>query len=118
MTDPAPDPPRDEVPEPLPPEEEYADLPRRYPSTIGGFCYLLVLVVVGIGLYVVGTSDWRDGAKWIGGALIGAAVIRLVLRSRSAGMLAVRNRFVDAALLSAVGGAVIFLSESIPNQPF
>ncbi len=116
VTDPALDPPHDEKPDPLSPEPP-VDLPRRYPSTIGGLCYLAVLAVVGVGLYVAGTGEWRDGAKWIGAALIGAAVLRLVLRTRDAGMLAVRHRFVDAALLSAVGAAVIFLSESIPNQP-
>ena len=116
VTDPAPHPPDDEQPDP-PRLEPPADLPRRYPSTIGGLLYLVVLVVVGFGLYVAGTGDWRSGAKWIGAALVGAAVLRLVLRTRDAGMLAVRHRFVDAGLLAAVGVAVIFLSESIPNQP-
>ena len=32
-------------------------------------------------------------------------------------MLAVRNRAVDAGLLSVAGATLIFLSESIPNQP-
>jgi hypothetical protein len=44
-------------------------------------------------------------------------VARLVLRRRDAGMLAVRNRAFDAALLSGVGAFIIVLSEVIPNQP-
>ena len=90
---------------------------RLYPSTVGGYFYLLVLVATGVGIGITWTGDWRDGVKWIGGALILAAVIRLVLPARSAGMLAVRNRAVDAVMLSAVGATLIILSESIPNQP-
>jgi multisubunit Na+/H+ antiporter MnhB subunit len=104
--------------DPLPDADAYVEpVARRYPSTIGGFCYLLVLAATGVGVGVVWAGDWRDGVKWIGGAMIAAAAIRLVLPTRSAGMLAVRKRGVDAFLLAAVGVGVIFLSESIPNQP-
>ncbi len=104
--------------DPLPEEEAYVEPEARlYPSTIGGYFYLLVLAATGVGIGIAWTGDWRDGVKWIGGALIFAAAIRLVLPARSAGMLAVRNRAVDAFMLSAVGAVVIILSESIPNQP-
>ena len=73
--------------------------------------------VTGAGLVLCWTTDWRLGVKWVGGALVLGAVARLVLRRRDAGMLAVRNRLVDAVLLSAVGVILVFLSESIPNQP-
>jgi hypothetical protein len=53
----------------------------------------------------------------MGGALLGAALVRLVLRSRDAGMLAVRNKWVDVLLLSALGAALVFLAGSIPDQP-
>jgi len=99
------------------PEGQPVDEPRRYPSTIGGVLYLGVLAVTVVGLALVAVDDWRFGTKWVGAALVAAAVLRLVLPAREAGMLRVRNRFVDAALLGAVGVAVIFLSESIPNQP-
>ena len=109
---------------------------RRYPSTLGGACYLVILAVAVVGLVLVVTTDWRLGIRvvavgiWIvvdgswrlgirvmGGALLGAALVRLVLRSRDAGMLAVRNKWVDALLLIALGGALIFLAGSIPDQP-
>ena len=102
---------------PHPDEEAFEPEPRRHPSTIGGLFYLAVLAITGVGIGIAWTGDWRLGVKWVGAALILGAVARLVLRRKDAGMLAVRNRAVDAALLSGVGAMMIFLSESIPNQP-
>lgn len=90
---------------------------RRYPSTIGGAFYLLVLLVTGTGLVLASFSDWRLGVRTIGGALLLAATVRTVLGPRDAGMLAVRHKALDVALLVALGVALIFLSTSIPNQP-
>ena len=103
--------------DPLPDEEALEPEPRRHPSTIGGLLYLVVLATTGVGIGIAWTGDWRLGVKWVGAALVLGAVARLVLRRRDAGMLAVRNRAVDAVLLSGVGVIMIFLSESIPNQP-
>jgi uncharacterized membrane protein len=92
--------------------------PRRHPSTIGGMIYLLVLAATGLGIgIVVWSGDWRRGVTWLGGALIAAAALRLVLRQRDAGMLAVRHRLVDVVLLAVVGAVLIVLAATIPNQP-
>ncbi len=77
----------------------------------------MVLATTGVGIAIAWTGDWRLGVKWVGASLLLGAVARLVLRRRDAGMLAVRNRAVDAGLLSVAGATLIFLSESIPNQP-
>ena len=90
---------------------------RRYPSTIGGAFYLLVLTVVGAALVVVIAGNWRLGIRVMGGALVFAALVRLVLRSRDAGMLAVRHKVLDALVLTVLGAALIFLAGSIPDQP-
>ena len=103
--------------DPLPDEEALEPEPRRHPSTIGGLLYLVVLATTGVGIGIAWTGDWRLGVKWVGAALVLGAVARLVLPRKDAGMLAVRNRAVDAVLLSGVGVIMIFLSESIPNQP-
>ena len=97
-----------------PPEEE-----RRYPSTIGGMFYLLVLAVVAGGLAVAALDDgsWRIGIRVVGGALVLGALVRLVLRARDAGMLAVRHKVLDALILLVLGGLLIFLAGSIPEQP-
>jgi hypothetical protein len=100
--------------EPTQPVEEGR---RRRPSTIGGAVYLLVLAGAGVGLEIVARGSWRLGVKWVAASLVAAAVVRLALPSREAGMLAVRRRLIDVGLLAAVGVALWFLSTSIPNQP-
>jgi hypothetical protein len=106
------DPPVDDVP----PESAEPE-GRRYPSTIGGAFYLLVLAVSAVGLGLVAHGDWRPGVRCIAGALVFGAAVRLVVPANQAGMLAVRRRFVDVAILVAIGVALWFLSTSIPNQP-
>lgn len=116
---PAPDEPDPVSPEqpgrggPVEPEEDE----RRYPSTIGGAFYLVVLAVCGIGIGIVTTGAWRGGVRWIAGALVLAAVVRAVLPTKDAGMLAVRRRWWDCVLLAGVGAALFFLAGSIPDQP-
>jgi hypothetical protein len=100
-----------------PEHAETEDEGRRYPSTIGGMFYLLVLAGVAVALALVVLDEWRSGIRVMGGSLIFAALVRLVLRSRDAGMLAVRHKLLDAAILVLLGGALIFLAGSIPDQP-
>jgi len=90
---------------------------RRYPSTIGGAFYLLVLTVCIVGVGIVVTGEWRSGIRVFGGALLLGALIRLVLSNRDAGMLAVRFKAFDVVMLAALGSALIFLAGSIPDQP-
>jgi hypothetical protein len=90
---------------------------RRRPSTIGGAVYLGVLAAAGVGLGIVSHGNWRLGVRWIAASLVVAALVRLALPTREAGMLAVRRRLTDVGLLAAVGVALWFLSTSIPNQP-
>lgn len=91
--------------------------PRRYPSTIGGGFYLAVLVLTLAGVVVAAASDWRTGIRIIAGALAFAAALRLVLRDRDAGMLAVRHRALDVGILVVIAGALFVLAASIPDQP-
>ena len=90
---------------------------RRYPSTIGGAFYLLVLATVTAGMVLVAVADWCTGIRVVGGTLLVTAAVRLLLRARDAGMLAVRHKVLDAAVLAALGCALIFLAGSIPDQP-
>jgi hypothetical protein len=104
--------PEQEVPDGAPVEEE-----RRYPSTIGGMFYLLVLATVAVAIAVATFGEWRTGIRVMGGALVFAALVRLLLRARDAGMLAVRHKVLDAAILLVLGCLLIFLAGSIPDQP-
>ena len=102
--------------EDIPPESAEPE-GRRYPSTIGGLIYLGLLAVSAAGLGIVVRGDWRLGVKWIAGALVLAALVRLVIPAQQAGMLAVRRRAIDVAILAALGVALWLLATSIPNQP-
>ena len=98
-------------------EGEPEDDERRYPSTIGGAFYLLILGGGALGIAIAWSGDWRLGIRFLAGSLCFAALLRLVLPARDAGMLAVRNRFFDAIVLGGVGAAILFLATTIPNQP-
>jgi hypothetical protein len=106
----------DQPPEDVPPESAEPE-GRRYPSTIGGALYLLVLGASAVGLGIVSHGHWRAGVRWIAASLLVAALARLVIPGPQAGMLAVRRRAVDVAILVLAGAALWFLSTSIPNQP-
>jgi hypothetical protein len=107
----------DPLPAETPADPGHDEDRRRLPRTIGGWFYLVVLAATGIGIVVVATGNWRVGTRWIAGALLFAALIRLVLPARDAGMLAVRRRWLDCVMLAGVGALLIFLAATIPNQP-
>ena len=98
-------------------DETSEEQPRRYPSTIGGAFYLSILAVAGTALFITYGHDWRLGIQILGGSCLAAALIRLVLANRDAGMLAVRNRFIDVSLLTGAGLALIALATTIPDMP-
>ena len=90
--------------------------PRRYPSTIGGALFLLVLAVM-VGGILTAMHDWRLGVRIVAGSLGFATLARLFLPQKDAGMLAVRHRALDVFLLALACGALFFLASSIPPQP-
>ena len=76
---------------------------------------LAVLVVVAVGLLMVTFEHWRRGLVVVGLALVGAAVLRLLLPVRRAGFLAVRSRPVDVVLLAATGVSLAVIAATIPG---
>ncbi len=98
-------------------EQEPDEEDRRHPSTIGGAFYLLILATGAVGIAIVWGGDWRLGIRCLAGGLSFAALLRLVLPARDAGMLAVRSRLFDAILLGALGAALFFLATTIPGEP-
>ncbi|MBS43302.1 MAG: hypothetical protein CMH83_09105 [Nocardioides sp.] len=117
MSDPVPSEPGAAPGEPEAPVAPVEPEPRRYPSTIGGAFYIVILLAAAGAVLVAAYDDWRLGLRILAGCLAGAGLLRLVLPQRDAGMLAVRHRAVDVALLAAVAGALWWLQGSIPDQP-
>ena len=67
-----------------------------------------VLVVVAVGLLLVAAGHWRRGAGVLAVAAGVAAALRLVVRDRSIGPLAVRSRAFDVVFLIAVAAVLVF----------
>ncbi|MCO1654863.1 DUF3017 domain-containing protein [Pseudonocardia sp. S2-4] len=59
------------------------------------------------------TQHWREGAALLGGALLLAALLRIVLPTDRVGLLAIRSRPVDVLVYSAFGGAMLVLALTI-----
>ncbi len=74
------------------------------------------MLVFGTGLVVAAAADWRIGLRIMSGALLVAALLRLVLPEKDAGMLAVRHRLFDVAILAGVAVGLILLAGYIPDQ--
>jgi len=94
-----------------------ADGPLKRPQTLGGLVYLCVLGASVVGLGIVLAGAWRTGLSWIGVGLLVAAVARLVLSERRAGMLRVRRKWSDVLMLTVAGVGLIVLTVAVPNQP-
>lgn len=78
---------------------------------------LLVLVAMAGSCAVMATGHWRRGAFAFGLSVLLAGLLRLVLPSRIAGLLAVRSRWFDTLLLLAAAGAMLALTLVVPPSP-
>ena len=77
---------------------------------------LSALAVAAVGLVLVAAlGHWRVGSGVIGLAFCLAAALRLTLPARQAGLLVVRSRGVDAAVLLTLGFALVALANTIPR---
>ena len=90
-------------------------LPRRLP--FGTIVYSLIVVIVGVALAVTALGPWRLGAALGGGAFAAAAVARIAIPERSAGLLRVRRRVIDVLWMGSIAGLIITLAIVIPSQP-
>lgn len=91
--------------------------PERRPQTFGGGVYLAVVATVLSGLAVTVAGAWRTGVVWMGVGLFVGGVARLVLPERRAGMLRVRRKASDVAMLLLAGAALVVLAVVVPDQP-
>ena len=72
-------------------------------------------VLLGLVVSVVGESTWRVGSLLVGAALLVGAVERLVLSDRAAGLLQVRGKAFDVAVLGLAGAAVVTFALWVPS---
>ncbi len=77
----------------------------------------LVLVGVAASLIVVALDHFRIGSLTLAGSLVLAFVLRLVLPSTQAGMLAVRSRTVDLVVLGSLAVVLAVFALWVPPPP-
>jgi Protein of unknown function (DUF3017) len=70
----------------------------------------LVISGVGLGLVVIALHHFRWGNLVIAGSLLAGALLRLVLPTRRAGLLAVRARFTDVVTMVVMGVGLLVLA--------
>lgn len=75
---------------------------------------IVVLVGVGIALALVALDFFRRGAVVLAGSVLLAAFLRLFLPDREAGLLVVRSRKVDVAVLGTLGALLAIFAFWVP----
>jgi hypothetical protein len=78
--------------------------------------YLVVMVVTGIALLIIsqGVHLVRSGTLVLAGVLLIAAMARLVLPERRAGLLSSRRRLLDVAILGVLGIGLLVAGLVVP----
>lgn len=87
-------------------------------SVVGTILYLVVLVCVGVGVYISWHQGSDGGGKGgvIGGiVLLAAALTRLVLPARFAGLLGPRKRVTDVLMLTIFGTGLLVAGLVLPR---
>ncbi len=75
---------------------------------------LFIVVTMAGGLAAAFAHHWRIGMSIVAAAMLLAAASRLLLPARTAGLLVVRARALDVAVLGVLGAAVGILALVVP----
>jgi hypothetical protein len=96
------------------PPESVPDPSRSRMTRIREWPIALVLFCVAGGFAVVLANHFRRGSVVIAGALLLAALLRLLLPARLAGLLVVRSRVFDVAVLTVLGIGLFLTAVVVP----
>ena len=87
-------------------------------SVVGASILVAALALVGLGMAVLASGNWRPGLALAGAGVDIAGLSRLVLSTRAAGPLRVRHsRWSDALVMCAFGTTLLVLALLLPEQP-
>ena len=92
---------------------------RDEPAVTGGLAwvpYLIVLAGAAAGMFIVsrGSAYAGRGTALLGGTLLAAALTRLILPNRFAGVLASRRKTSDVLAFAVFGAAVLAVAIALP----
>lgn len=85
-------------------------------ATLNQWPLTVVLAALGVSLAITATGHWRRGAFAIGCSVVLAGLLRAFLPRRVAGLLVVRQRWFDTALLLLAGGAMMAITLVVPHS--
>ena len=80
--------------------------------------FVVVLLVVAVAALRIFQYHWREGAALLGVALLVAAVLRAVLSTDRAGLLAIRGKVVDIVTYVGLAALILFVALTITGGPF
>lgn len=80
--------------------------------------FAMVLAIVLAAAVLILLYHWRIGAGLIGGALLFAAALRLLMPERQLGLIALRSRLIDVLLYGTFGTLIILVAATIIGGPF
>ncbi|GAB3461774.1 hypothetical protein GCM10027570_47850 [Streptomonospora sediminis] len=109
---------RSDDPEPGPTPDEHEPEPgagEAAPGWLSQVPYFLVLSTMSAGIVVVAAAHFKRGPALIAGALMLAAVFRVLLPPHRIGMLAVRSRWIDIITFSTLAVLLIVLAWVAPQ---
>ena len=78
---------------------------------------VLVLLIAGAGLVRILQAHWREGTVLLGGALLVAAMLRVLLPDERVGLVAIRSKPVDLLCYGGFGVVMIALAVTITRAP-
>jgi hypothetical protein len=76
---------------------------------------VVIGVLAGLGVALFGANAWRQGGLIMGASLGVGALERLALANRRAGLLQVRGKLFDVAVLALASTAIIVLVLAVPE---
>lgn len=79
--------------------------------------FAVVLLVVAVAAVRIVQYHWREGTALIGAALLLAGVLRAVLPTARAGLLAIRGKVVDIVTYAGLAAAVLYVALTIIGGP-
>jgi multisubunit Na+/H+ antiporter MnhB subunit len=92
--------------------------PQKGRFTLSQLPFAVVMLIVAVAALRIGQYHWRQGTALIGGALLVASVLRIVLPEDRAGLLAIRGRIVDFVSYAGLAALILFLTFTITGGPF
>jgi hypothetical protein len=89
-------------------------LPKRKRNRFAQWPITIVFIGIGISLILIATDHFRRGSLGLAASVLLAAFLRLFLPNSDAGMLEVRSKRIDVAVLGALGVILTIFALWVP----